>query len=539
MEIDTQNKEFNLAYQIVEKTRQNLFLTGKAGTGKTTFLKYIKDNVRKNMAVVAPTGVAAINAGGVTIHSLFQIDPYSIFPPNDPRLRTKAPPEDLNKVTIYNTFQLTGNKRNVLENLELLIIDEISMVRCDLLDLIDKLLRTFGGGNSSYPFGGKQVVFIGDPFQLPPIVTREVWSILSPFYKSRHFFNAHSFKEAKPLTIELKKIYRQNNQAFINILNRIRIGQVDQQDLTELNNRIKPLTFNYAEQGYIYLGIKKGPVNCRNEEELARLTTPAVEFQATVRGIFDQSEMPTLQRLKLKQGAQVMFIKNDSGAARLYYNGKVGKISKIEDNKITVETESGISIPVERATWKKIKYEWDKEKKEMKEIEIGSFIQFPLILAWAITIHKSQGLTFEKAFVDLNGSFDDGQVYVGLSRCTSLEGIKMASRLHPSDIKTSPEVKAFSNTYLTDARVDEFLNNFQFFEDCLLFEQALEMENLASATEILIYLIKEYPDRSNDIQDLKNNLSTAILDLQTENRLLSEHNILLMDELKTCKEEKQ
>ncbi|MCB9351221.1 MAG: AAA family ATPase [Lewinellaceae bacterium] len=521
MNLDPNNKEFNLAVELVKYTSYNLFLTGKAGTGKTTFLRYIKDTIEKPMAIVAPTGVAAINAGGVTIHSLFQIKP-SVYSPNDPRLRRSAKGDSTDKSTIYSHFKLSDEKKEVLQKFEVLVIDEISMVRCDLLDVVDRLLRVFGGGNAAYPFGGKQVIFIGDAFQLPPVTPDEEWKVLAPHYPSSYFFSSHSFQEAKPHLVELKKIYRQSDQKFIDLLNEIRIGQPSEQSLQSLNKRLKKSPFDFAREGYIYLGTKNYPVNKCNAEELKKLSTLLFRFEAEVTGVFNEKEMPTLRILELKKDAQVMFIKNDSGTNRRFYNGKIGKVVSINEDAIGVKCEGEPSIEVIRVTWRKIKYEWDAEEGRLKEEEIGTFTQFPLKLAWAITVHKSQGLTFEKVYADLNGAFSDGQVYVALSRCTTFEGLKLASILRSWDVKTAPIVKDFASQYLESREIEKLLEDIKFERLEQEINLFLNEAKTAEALEKILSVFRESPEYLSRLTPAMDKVFQQFLALASEKAELEE-----------------
>lgn len=446
MDIDRDNKEFFYALKLVEEKGLNIFLTGKAGTGKTTFLRYLKTTSRKNIVIAAPTGVAAINAGGMTIHSLFQINPGSLFYYDDHRLRKKSAPGDKNKDTIYDHFKLSANKREILKNVDILVIDEVSMVRCELLDVIDKVLRAFGG-NENLPFGGKQIILIGDGFQLPPVVKNDVKDILGIHYDNFFFFGSKSFQTSSPQFIELEKIYRQkNDKVFIDLLNRIRINEVTSEDIQTLN-RLVDQDFDFSRENYIFLGTHNAQVEQTNSRKLSELNTELKIFQATVSGNFPDDDMPTAKKLELKVGAQVMFVKNDTGTERRYFNGKIGKISKINDNGIWVDTQDSSGILVERAIWEKIEYRWDEKEKKVVEKVVGSFTQYPLKLAWAITIHKSQGLTFERVYADITDAFAPGQVYVALSRCTSLEGLKLARPISRTCISTDPHVIDFYKKY--------------------------------------------------------------------------------------------
>jgi len=489
LKLDKENIEFNNATEFVQQTDKLIYLTGKAGTGKTTFLKHIKKITEKNTVILAPTGVAAINAGGVTIHSFFQI-PFGPFLPNDLRLRTNSFNTE-SKETIYTTFKYHEDKKKIIENLELLIIDEISMVRCDILDIIDKILRVFRKTNH-LPFGGVQVILIGDTFQLPPIANGDEWSILSKFYKTPFFFSSKVIEQNKPLYIELKKIYRQNEQEFIDLLNRVRVNKVNSNDFKILNSKYNP-TFSSNGSDYIILATHNRIVNQTNLTKLNQLETEIHTFEATVNKIFPDKIMPTDRFLKLKIGAQIMFIKNDIGEIKRYYNGKIGKIKELEDNKIVVVFDNEQEVEVERAEWENIKYTYNKEKKKIEEEIIGTFEQYPIRLAWAITVHKSQGLTFEKVIADLGSAFASGQVYVALSRCTSFSGLVLKSQLHQNAIKTDIRVLEFAKNetpstliaeQLSTGKADfnykksrEYFNNGKFAKAFTLFKKALKFRN--------------------------------------------------------------
>lgn len=510
MEVDTSNKSFQAARFLLEETKFNVFLTGKAGTGKTTFLKYIKERLNKKMAIMAPTGVAAINAGGMTIHSLFHIPP-SVYPPNDPRLQLRNKGKG---ISIHSHFKMSRERKKLFKELDLLIVDEISMVRCDLLDVVDKLLRTFGGVKH-LPFGGKQVLFIGDPYQLPPVTPDEEWEILESHYQSPYFFSAHSWQEASPKLIELRKVYRQHDQDFIDILNRVRSGDHSNKDLSKLNENWIPPGFNYAAAGYIYLGVTNRDVDHRNEIELNRLVGEAHTYYAIVRGDFKKADMPTPPELTLKVGAQVMFVKNDIGDARRYYNGKIGKISALSPDEIIVDctipgqsTTEPISVNV--AEWRKIRYEWNAEKKQVDEIETGSYQQFPLKLAWAITVHKSQGLSFDQVYANLSGAFAAGQTYVALSRCTNLEGLKLASKLRWRDIKVDPEVRLFSKDFADDAEIEALLDGASFISAAEEVEVMIAEGYHALALEQLWVLKNDYPDYRKELDVLKEKLARSL-----------------------------
>lgn len=436
MKIDQDNKEFSYGIKLIENTRKNVFVTGKAGTGKTTFLHQFVKNTTKKFIIVAPTGVAAINAGGVTIQSFFQIPP-GVFTPDNPTLGQWTGTSS----KIHDEFRYGASKKDLLKNIDLVIIDEISMVRCDILDLIDRLLRVFGGGDSTAPFGGKQMVFIGDAFQLPPVSTFDVSEIIRRFYKTDYFFGAQSYTKSAPVTVELKKIYRQKeDRLFTDILNRIRIGEHTPEDIQVLNSKVDG-SFDFAGYDYVFLASHKNIVHGVNQERLDLLPNKELRFMGDIKGTFKENDLPTDLTLRLKEGAQVMFVKNDP--AHRYYNGLIAKVKSIDHNCIIIETKEGREIVLEKATWTKIRYEWNKEEHKVNEIVEGSFTQYPIKLAWAITVHKSQGLTFDEIYVDLLDAFAPGQVYVGLSRCTSLSGIKLKRHISDKSIKVSPEVIAF------------------------------------------------------------------------------------------------
>ena len=440
IKLDETNVDFNHAVDYIKHTDKLVYLTGKAGTGKTTFLKYLRKIATKNIVVLAPTGVAAINAGGQTIHSFFKIKP-SVYVPNDKRLRTKADEGDEDRGIIYDHFKYFKEKLDVIKELELLIIDEISMVRCDLLDVVDRLLRVYRKKENE-PFGGVQVLLIGDTFQLPPIANPEEWEILKEHYDSPFFFSSKAIQNNKPIYIELKKIYRQNEKEFIDLLNRVRISRVGQSEMNLLNSKFNPTFTPNSNSNYITLATHNRIVDSINLTKLSELETELKVFEATVTGTFPEDMMPTSNSLQLKEGAQIMFVKNDAG--KKYYNGKIAKIKKIEENEIIAEFENKQEITVEKQEWENIRFTWNKEQKRIEEEIIGTFTQFPVKLAWAITVHKSQGLTFEKVIADLGAAFAPGQVYVALSRCTTLDGLVLKTKISSSAITTDPKVLEFA-----------------------------------------------------------------------------------------------
>jgi len=438
--LDDTNYDFNNAAELVLQGEKLIYLTGKAGAGKTTFLKFIRQVIEKKTIVLAPTGVAALNAGGQTIHSFFKIAP-SIYLPDDYRLRQRADPEDVDKRTIYDFFTYRKNHKNLIKSMELLIIDEISMVRCDLLDVVDKILKTFRE-NFDEPFGGVQVLLIGDAYQLPPIVSDEHWQLLSQYYKSPFFFDSNILTNSKPKYLELKKIYRQSDQKFINLLNNIRTNNIRQEDMDLLNSRFIPSMIKNDNLEYITLATHNRIVDGINTKKLDGLNSPEKKYESEIIGEFPDSILPTDKILRLKIGAQIMFIRNDS--EKKYYNGKLGRIKSLENDKITITLSDGKDIELSRDIWENVKFIWNDKEKKIEEDIIGQFIQFPIKLAWSVTVHKCQGLTFDKIIADLSSSFSAGQVYVALSRCTSLEGILLKSKINRNVIKTDPYVEKFS-----------------------------------------------------------------------------------------------
>ena len=428
----SKNPELELALQFIEKTDRNLFITGKAGTGKTTFLHQIKKKSLKRMVIVAPTGVAAINAKGVTIHSFFQM-PFGPILPN----------QIANTSNAQRKFSKT--KIDIIKSLDLVIIDEISMVRADLLDGIDQVMRRYKNRNKV--FGGAQILMIGDLQQLAPVVRPNEWSLLQSHYNTIYFFSSKAYQEANVVSIELKHIYRQKNEDFIKILNEIRTDTLSDMSAKILNKNYNPSFSPTKEEGYITLTTHNNRANLINESELNKLKIKSSFFKAEISGKFSENAYPNAERLELKVGAQVMFIKNDSSTDKRYYNGKIGIITAISKESVTVKCANEIDeIVTEKETWSNINYSINEETKAIKEEMIGAFSQIPLRLAWAITIHKSQGLTFEKAIIDAEASFAHGQTYVALSRCTSLEGLVLKTPITSSAIINDNTVSIFNES---------------------------------------------------------------------------------------------
>jgi hypothetical protein len=443
---ETPEDIIRIASQFINSTNCHVFLTGKAGTGKTTFLKQMAEHSHKKLVIAAPTGIAALNAGGVTLHSLFQL-PFGSFIPADDLINTEMLTEEVyTPSTLLKKVRINKTKLNLLRELELLIIDEVSMLRADLLDAIDVLLRKIRYRKNK-SFGGLQILFIGDLLQLPPVVKESNRNLLSRYYPSPFFFEAKALANEKPVYIELEKIYRQTDRQFISILEHFRHNSPTTEDLETLNRLHDEQTGTKEREGYIFLTTHNRKADEKNRSALERLPGKTFFFEAGIEGDFPGHIYPVTDKLALKKGAQVMFIKNDTSGEHRYFNGKIGKVIKLSRDEIIVGFDDGSeSVNVEEHTWENKKFTLNSDTNEIEEKIIGTFTQYPLKLAWAITVHKSQGLTFDKAILDLSDAFEPGQVYVALSRLTSLNGLVLASPLRYSGLKTKKDVAEFAKS---------------------------------------------------------------------------------------------
>jgi hypothetical protein len=428
--------------QFINQTQRSVFLTGKAGTGKTTLLREIIQTTHKNTVVVAPTGIAALNAGGVTIHSMFQL-PFGGFIPDNSAPQFSESTKFETKATLRRHFKMSGLKKSVIRNMELLIIDEVSMLRADLLDAMDFMMQSVR--KKSSPFGGVQVLFIGDLLQLPPVIRDEEWRTLKTYYKGKFFFHSHAIQQNPPLYIELSKIFRQTDDAFISILNNLRNNQISPEDIQTLNQYVKPDFDLKANKGYITLTTHNAKADSMNAQALQDLEGNLVTYQPEIVGDFPDKIYPVEENLKLKVGAQVMFVKNDLSFDKNYFNGKMGIIESLSSKEILVHfSEENKTIEVEKYEWQNIRYKLDELTKEIEEEVLGTFVHYPIKLAWAITVHKSQGLTFDKAALDVSKVFLPGQAYVALSRLRSLEGLILLSPIRMNGISNDQDVMDYS-----------------------------------------------------------------------------------------------
>ncbi len=470
----TDNRELKLASTYVNETGCNVFLTGRAGTGKTTFLRTLREDCAKRMAVAAPTGVAAINAGGVTLHSLFQLP----FGPLLPGTRKQQ-----------GLFRFSRKKKDMIRSLDLLVIDEISMVRADLLDGIDHVLRHLR--RSERPFGGIQLLMIGDLFQLPPVVKENEWNLLNNHYESPYFFSSKALGDTELVVIELHQIYRQTDPAFINLLNKIRSDNLDPDDLAVLNSRVQTKVSQNDSDGTITLCSHNKQADEINLRKLAVLPETAHLFNAKVEGDFPDTNYPTPAILELKQGAQVMFIRNDPSFEKRYFNGKIGTVSSISDGSVLISCPNDDEeIEVEAATWENIDYQLNEKTQEINEITIGTFSQYPLRLAWAITIHKSQGLTFDKAIIDAQAAFAHGQTYVALSRCRSLAGMTLASPLAAKMVGVDNDVLHFHQRYLHKIKQKKDIHNAKKHYQQRLLLECFDFKRLQGSMQRLLDFIR-------------------------------------------------
>ena len=487
------NEVFDLAYRFVTETSENIFLTGKAGTGKTTFLKYLKENCSKNIIVAAPTGVAAINAGGVTLHSLFQL-------PFNPFLPTKGHKDEL-----LSRIRFNKQRQQLLRKMELLVIDEISMVRCDIMDAIDTILRSVRR-NYNTPFGGVQLLCIGDLHQLPPVAQRHEWNILEEYYSSPFFFGSNVIKENMPLLIELDKVYRQKEDSFVTLLNKVRNNKMAADDFADLHKRYDSSFRPALEEKYITLTSHNNQADLVNNRELQKILSHSFTYDAIIQNDFPENTYPAEGSLILKTGAQVMFLKND--VQKRYFNGKIGVVRSLDEDEIIVECD-GVNITVLPETWENTRYVLNRTDGKLEQETLGTFTQFPLRLAWAITIHKSQGLTFEKVMIDAGAAFSSGQVYVALSRCTSLDGIVLLSKI-PADAIYSNENVIKGHDALTHkgSLADRFAGARQIFTQQLL-EEIFSFNEITSVIDVLHLKVNESKEKLNKeavewIENLKN-----------------------------------
>ncbi len=481
--IDLDNPEFQDAWGVIQKTHRSVFLTGKAGTGKSTFLRYICANTDKKYVILAPTGIAAVNVGGQTLHSFFKI-PFKPLLPDDPDIA------NINR--LRKTLRYTKEKVKLIRELDLIIIDEISMVRADIIDFVDRVLRVYSG-NMREPFGGKQLLLVGDIFQLEPVVTHDMRDILSRYYRNFFFFNARAFEMINLVAIELRKIYRQSDSDFISLLDRVRVNRASAADIMRLNQRYNPDYQEVKDNNLaITLATRRDTVDSINDEHMQALKTPELVYEGEVEGDFPENSLPTAQHLVLKVGAQVIFIRNDKEGR--WYNGTIGKVTRLEQSQVYVALEDGEEMKVLPEVWENMQYSYNEKEKKVEEKVLGTFMQIPIKPAWALTVHKSQGLTFNHVVLDfVGGAFSGGQTYVALSRCTSLEGITLLKPLSQRDIIVNMAVVDFSRQFnnrqaINDALEQERANilyrraihafDHHEFEDCVnSFSEAMKIKD--------------------------------------------------------------
>ena len=521
--IDLDNPEFQDAWSVLRKTNRSIFLTGKAGTGKSTFLKYIRANTKKKLVVLAPTGIAAVNVGGQTMHSFFKI-PFKPLLPDDP---------DISNITrLRKMLRYTKEKVKLIRELELIIIDEISMVRADVIDFVDRILRVYSG-NMREPFGGKQLLLVGDIFQLEPVVTHDIREILRRYYKNFFFFNARAFQQINLVAVELKKIYRQSDSDFISLLDRVRVNRATVSDIARLNQRCNPDYQEVNDQFAVTLATRRDTVDSINDEHMNSLKTPEFVYQGKIEGDFPENNLPTAWRLTLKEGAQVIFIRNDKEGR--WYNGTIGKVTRLSDNEVYVTLENGVELDVLPEVWENMQYTYNEKEKKVEEKVLGTFMQIPIKPAWAITVHKSQGLTFNHVVLDfVGGAFTGGQTYVALSRCTSLEGITLLKPLSERDIIVNMAVVDFSRQFnnrqiLNEAMEQERANQLyrravhafdhQEFDDCVrCFTEAMKIkDNIQNEAvkRLIVRKLNIFKKQARSIERLKEVIDSQKKTLQS------------------------
>ncbi len=490
------NPELQQAHDFVQYTGSHIFLTGKAGTGKTTFLHELAGQTDKRMIITAPTGVAAMNAGGVTLHSFFQL-PFGPYVPGSEAYDRNS----------QRHFRFSKEKKQIIASLDLLVIDEISMVRADLLDAVDAVLRRHR--RNEQPFGGVQLLMIGDLHQLSPVAKQSEWKHLQAHYETVYFFSSKALAKTELLTIELKHIYRQSDKVFINLLNKVRENNLDPESLQLLNTCHQQDFRPEEDEGFITLTTHNNSAHHINSERLTELAAKEYSFQAEIKGDFPEHIFPTPAQLTLKEGAQVMFVRNDPSADKLYFNGKIGQITRIIGKTIFVRCpEDAVEIEVDPVTWENIKYIINDEIKEIEEDVVGKFEQYPLKLAWAITIHKSQGLTFEKAIIDAEAAFAHGQVYVALSRCKTLEGMVLSSPIASSGVDTDEAVLHFDKRALQHPPSDELLEKAKRGYQQRLLLDCFDFTLLSKRLGFLLYLLQRNPaviqlSAAGNVQDVE------------------------------------